>query len=325
MTTILAKHYSLPQKLFCGLKPTSQLTIASQPIKFKSVPECPVCDSRVVQNYGQVKVTVARRDVVLNYDECKECGSAFQNPVLPGKGRRLIYDESYMQNYGSDHVNLQSPNEHIWRMVMTDNRFQSLLELAPKRPQMYLDIGFGRGLTLEIAQLYGLKAFGIDVSYAAWQEAREKGLNASHGELSGVIEKGIIRPGSMDLITLFDVVEHYDDLMRELGLIRSILRPGGMLYLHTPDFSTSDQENKHRYFSLDHRFIFSQKSLRSVVEAAGFDVAECAPSQNIGNPDHAIHPAIKEDPRFEAAADYVEKKSSMLYEGHWHIGLVAFN
>jgi len=228
-----------------------------------------------------------------------------------------------MKAYGSDRVNLSDPNEQIWRSILSDNRFQALLGIMPSLPKTYLDVGFGFGTSLETAALYGIHASGIEVSSSAWQNAQQRGLNVFNGEMASALREGFIKPGSIDFITAWDVVEHYDDLSRELGLLREALRPKGMLYLHTPDFSTEDTENKHRYFSLDHRLLFSRNSLRNLLEANGFTVLQCVPSQQIGDPRQDIHPSILSDPRFPDAREYVMKKSPMLIDGHWHIGLLA--
>ena len=76
--------------------------------------------------------------------------------------------------------------------------------------------------------------------------------------------------GTFDTILLINVLEHVDDDSAMLGLIRSLLRPGGTLLLFVPALPWL-------YGSLDalvdHKRRYTREGLRKGVASAGLDVA----------------------------------------------------
>jgi SAM-dependent methyltransferase len=94
-----------------------------------------------------------------------------------------------------------------------------------------LDVGCGIGNFLEYARDRGIRAIGTDVEADAVSAARANGLDAHvTAELDAAVPDG-----SVDAITLWDVIEH---LPEPLAVVRDVvrkLRPGGALLFETPD------------------------------------------------------------------------------------------
>ncbi|WP_162461240.1 MULTISPECIES: class I SAM-dependent methyltransferase [unclassified Mycolicibacterium] len=94
-----------------------------------------------------------------------------------------------------------------------------------------LDIGCGIGNFLEHAQSVGLRAVGSDVDSTAIEHARERGLTAHVAdELSTAVPDG-----SMDAMSLWDVVEHLFDPVAVLEQVVPKVRSGGAILIETPD------------------------------------------------------------------------------------------
>jgi SAM-dependent methyltransferase len=78
-------------------------------------------------------------------------------------------------------------------------------------------------------------------------------------------------PASFDLITATAVIEHYPDPLPVVLDYAQALRPGGTLFLFTPDvkgmcFSLGTEQ----FFKFLHPYIYSVNSLRSLLSKAGF-------------------------------------------------------
>jgi 2-polyprenyl-3-methyl-5-hydroxy-6-metoxy-1,4-benzoquinol methylase len=100
-----------------------------------------------------------------------------------------------------------------------------------------LDDGCGKGDFVAAAMQAGWHPVGIDLSPEAIAVARQFGLPASNTDfLSREIETG-----SFDLVTLFEVIEHVDDPGSFLARAAEVVKPGGLVYLTTPNFASLDR------------------------------------------------------------------------------------
>lgn len=83
-----------------------------------------------------------------------------------------------------------------------------------------------------------------------------------------------IEAGSIGHVFVSNFLEHLQDhlaVLRFLGAVHRVLRPGGSLLVLQPNFRLEPR----RYFDfLDHRVILTDASLREALEVAGFEVAE---------------------------------------------------
>ena len=99
--------------------------------------------------------------------------------------------------------------------------------------------------------------------------ARSKGFDAVQGDLRQYLKESTV---SFDLISAFDVIEHFgkDELLDVLSLVWKRLRPGGRFILQTPN-ALSPWGLSYRYGDLTHEWIFDPRCLTSVLALAGFD------------------------------------------------------
>lgn len=97
-----------------------------------------------------------------------------------------------------------------------------------------LDVGCGLGFFLKKMREFGSwEAFGCEISPEGAGYARDTlGLpNIFNGRL----EDGPFKERSFDLVTLWDVLEHIPDPDPLLSRVRELLKPGGMVFIHTPN------------------------------------------------------------------------------------------
>ena len=100
-----------------------------------------------------------------------------------------------------------------------------------RRLNRWLDVGCGAGALLRAAVEHGWHAEGTELSTVAAERLRSEGFVVHVGFLTNLglpIE-------SFDVVTMIELIEHLADPMEDLRSIQSLLRPGGALFLTTPN------------------------------------------------------------------------------------------
>ena len=119
---------------------------------------------------------------------------------------------------------------------LTRRRYREILHelYAFRQTGRLLDIGCGDGHFLKTARDQGWKAYGSEMGPQAVERCRAQGLDVRPAPF--LPEPG--EPDSFDVVTAFEVLEHVLEPRRELERMLALLRPGGCLYLTTPNFAS---------------------------------------------------------------------------------------
>lgn len=115
-------------------------------------------------------------------------------------------------------------------------RLESEINIAALRGQRLLDVGCDTGGFLQAAtQEFGIVPIGIDAASRAVAAARQQGIEA----YLTPIERAPEHLKDFRLITVIDLIEHVIDPTGFLREIRERLRPGGLVYLETPNIQSA--------------------------------------------------------------------------------------
>lgn len=115
----------------------------------------------------------------------------------------------------------------------SDWRFDWFLERGFRAGGRLLDAGCGVGYFLERARSAGYQVAGLDPNPEAVAGANSRGLEVFLGSLEEFAKT--VPPESFDVVTLFDVLEHFDDPREMVRAAVSLLKPGGGLVVTTPN------------------------------------------------------------------------------------------
>lgn len=139
-----------------------------------------------------------------------------------------------------------------------------------------IDLGCGRGGFVYHLQQFGYKNVkGYDVSQEQLDYARQLGLNnIFEGDIIAVA--GSLKTNSVDVIILFDVIEHLQRplLLQLLDEVYRILKPEGKVLVHAPN-AQGIFGNAVRYGDLTHETAFTSSSLRQLFKGTGFTKIDC--------------------------------------------------
>lgn len=214
---------------------------------------------------------------------CLRCSLVF---VDPQPGRQSLGDH-YDEDYYREWMGVQREK----RLRMWGARLDRLERLAPRG--RLLDVGCAEGTFLELARRRGWDVCGAELSaFAAAAASRRLGLEIFCGELI----EARYPDDSLDVVTLWHVLEHVREPARYLGEIRRIIRPGGLLVIAVPNVDDYIMQAAYRIvrgrpqrlFSKEdreiHLYHYSAKTIGMYLERAGFSVMRIGPDFGIIEP-----------------------------------------
>jgi len=199
-----------------------------------SAPECIACGGRrhsVIREgfddrYGQPDLFAV--------SQCRDCGQIVTVPRLSDAALPALYATYYPRKQVAikDIVRESRAAGSTLRRILrwihgTNNQGQYLA-----RPgQRVLDIGCGSCLSLLEAKSLGAEPYGVEADPNVEWIARELGLRVHIGSLLDDPFPGVF----FDLVVLNQVIEHVPDPAALLNRLRTILAPGGRIFLSFPN------------------------------------------------------------------------------------------
>jgi len=138
-----------------------------------------------------------------------------------------------------------------------------------------IDIGSWDGSFLEIARHNGWEVVGVDLNAEMCQAVeRGKGIKMISGDAKDALD--LYGADSFDVCTLFHVIEHLSEPLKDIRSMYSLLRPSGLLVVRTPNIDSIIFELLGRHWGHlalpAHVLFFSPVTLRAVLEKNGFEV-----------------------------------------------------
>lgn len=227
-------------------------------------PACPLCGG------AADKAFVRERGGYTLWD-CPDCGVGFCEPFKnPGP-------EYYEHNKDMYSVKVEETTDP---MSFEYDEALALLRRSLPRGARVLDVGCGAGGFLHRAKAAGFSVTGVDFNAERAAALSARGFEVFRGSLPDYGRRG--SASAFDAITMFEIIEHLDDLSAWLDAAKSLLKPGGLLIVGTPNRDRRfDQFQGPGLEDVDnpphHLTRWSASALTRALARAGFDVEECRP------------------------------------------------
>src|SRR5262249_53109765 len=138
-----------------------------------------------------------------------------------------------------------------------------------KRTCKWLDIGYGEGGLLAAAERHGWACHGIEVAPHALEYAQQRAwvVTAEPGD------DARFRDSTFDVVTMIELVEHVSEPNQFLSNAARWLRPGGLLYVTTPNARSVNRRALGLSWSTvsppEHVVLWTVESLRWALVRAG--------------------------------------------------------
>jgi SAM-dependent methyltransferase len=206
-------------------------------------------------------------------NRCNTCGFMFAI-IPPEYDLSTVYADDAYWNGGCDYG--YPDYEQAWRDArrLSLSRLDRLQQI--RRPGRMLEIGCAAGHFLREAQLRGWQVCGVELSpmmRRRCQELAECRVFASLQELADG-ELGF------DCVAMFEVIEHLDHPLEFIRKVRTVMSPGAVLVLSTPNFSAPqawrNPQSHHWFCPPAHVSYFTPTTLLDCVERAGFESVQIA-------------------------------------------------
>lgn len=195
---------------------------------------------------------------------CAACGTAVTLAPAPAD----VYETGAYAPHRPRGARLAAPLQRAFDA----HRLHWLRAAAPP-PARLVDAGAGRGRFVASARAAGYDAIGVEPSRRGVEGARElydvELVQADVGTAP-------IEDRSVDVVSLWHVLEHADDPGSMLATVRRWLRPDGLLLVGVPNLaSVQARIGGPRWWHLDlprHRTHFTAAGIRVLVGRSGFHV-----------------------------------------------------
>jgi 2-polyprenyl-3-methyl-5-hydroxy-6-metoxy-1,4-benzoquinol methylase len=150
----------------------------------------------------------------------------------------------------------------------------------------FAELGCGQGETSIAASRAGFEVWGVDESQnsIAFLSRNYPGVHWVCDRLEAFLE----RKDRFDVIALFHVLEHIPHPQLLIPLLRTGLKPGGLLVLEVPDVGGGYARWKGGnwgYWLNHHVNYFSTRSLKRLLEPLGFHLLQSEKQHHFSHPD----------------------------------------
>jgi len=208
---------------------------------------CPVCDwaeAVVIMRFtpellSEINLTyrlevfkeaLKGKEEFLTYSKCRNCGMVYCENVWDDETLRKVYSDTIdhaRSKEGILLINKRASLARIWTNIL---RTLKLLGTEKLGDLKIIDYGCGWGDFLDTAQGYGVNVIGYDTDSKKTALAKERG----HTIVEDIDELKSFGP--VDVVVMFSVLEHLQDVKCSLNLVKELLKPGGLFIFSVMDY-----------------------------------------------------------------------------------------
>jgi 2-polyprenyl-3-methyl-5-hydroxy-6-metoxy-1,4-benzoquinol methylase len=207
--------------------------------------------------------------------QCKECTHVFSS---------YEQEEHYDGYWGEDSE--ETYDLEWWDYAHRKVYHEFIEKFLVKPTGKVLDVGCGLGFFVKTVNHIkpDWEAVGYEMSKSAVNYAKTKNnLSNIH---AGMVQESGIPEGSIDVITLWDVIEHIPKPHPLLSYLQTLLKPGGILFIQTPNFpiqlikarlkvlKSGMREGIHYLEAKDHINDYSRQTLTKLALDTGYQAPE---------------------------------------------------
>jgi SAM-dependent methyltransferase len=216
------------------------------------------------------------------YLRCGRCQTLVSRTPAPPDVAEVGGDESgiYGRDYWFSHQESMTDHPNIVGRARADLPERCAHWLAAvlryrRPPARTLELGAAHGGFVALLRWAGFDAVGLELSPSIVQFARETfGVPMLHGP----VEQQPVEPGTLDLVSLMDVLEHLPDPEGTMRHCAKLLKPDGLLMAQTPQYpegrsyeelSAAGDPFLNHLKPREHLYLFSRKATAELFARVG--------------------------------------------------------
>ena len=234
---------------------------------------CPVC-----RKQPEEPDPVISRNNGRTYRRCKNCGLVYMSFSAEEEKeyKKAYFFEDYKKQYGKTY---QEDFDSIKAQGKRRLSIINLLFLGNLREKNSFDIGCAYGPFMQAASEHGLNTFGTDISEDAvkyvQRELKFPATVSQFPQIDIAEEFGI---SQFDLVTMWYVIEHFNNLDYVLKKVSQITKKGGIFAFSTPSGEgvsiKTDSKSFFKNSPADHFTIWEPSKAAKILKKYGFEVVK---------------------------------------------------
>jgi SAM-dependent methyltransferase len=197
------------------------------------------------------------------YGRCRACGLLSISPIPTAE----LIESHY-------HAKFKAGNYEAARRYASEYRriYRQYADfISPKPGDRILDVGCFTGELIHVLAERGADVYGLELQAEA--------VAIANGRLPGRVYQADVfgtrfPAGPYDIVTMMGVIEHVTEPAAFLKRANELLKPGGELFLQTPDASSVVAKVTGTHWPplapVEHIHLFSRTALRHLLKHAGF-------------------------------------------------------
>jgi len=210
---------------------------------------CPFCKSSL------------KTKLIVDFYFCKECEVAVRNEINMPLSWKNIFDKNWVKTQDNEKVNIRKAF-YVLKQVKR-------LGIRNK----ILDVGCGTGILVDILNRNGYITNGVDSSSDAIEFAK---LHKKGNFYLSSLES-FSNDNKYALVIATQLIEHLANPNVFLESAKKLLKPGGYLYIETPNLYSWNKRSIWRkriggMYGKDHRILYTSKSLARLIKDSNFDI-----------------------------------------------------
>lgn len=183
-------------------------------------------------------------------------------------------DEIYVEGYLTGDTEFGLDLFHPWFqrfLTFAAGKRLDVIERARPGRGRFLDVGCGSGEVLLVARERGWEVAGAEPVEQSAEIARDRGLDVR----TALLQDSGLETGAWDVVSAFHVLEHITDGQAFLRLLATYAKPGGLVVVEMPNWSSYDRMRKGAAWPgvrpLEHVAHYGPATLRRAMERAGLE------------------------------------------------------
>lgn len=232
------------------------LTTVARPAAFDdpAIPEiatedvsiCPLCGASAFHTFAEgydYELRTSRNR--WRFVQCDDCSHVWLNPRPAISTLSTIYPPTY---YAYNYAAKINPVAVSAKEMLDRAKMRAILAHLPRAPKSFLDVGCGDGRFLKVMEKQGVprdKDYGLELDEAVLEPLRQYGYQVA---CERVEDSTLVPDGSLDLVTMFHVIEHVNDPGPVIRKLARWMAPGGVLAIETPNLDSLDQRLFHESY-----------------------------------------------------------------------------
>lgn len=239
-----------------------------------NISECPICNSKAFAPFLEVKDHMITKEE-FNIVCCESCGFHFTNPIPT---RENIGDYYKSDVYVSHSSSKKGMINRLYNSVRKRTLKQKVKWIdSNSTGKKLLDLGCGTGHFLRAAIDAGYNGIGIepDEDARSFAQAENNLSPLPQGELYN-LEKG-----SIDVVTMWHVLEHVYDLKRDVETLTQLLTKNGTIFIAVPNMNSYDARKYKSFWAAydvpRHLYHFQENDIRNLFGQFDFELTKVLP------------------------------------------------